>query len=78
MPATMPAMMPAADRARRWRAQLTARGVCHGAHCQRPASGFLCVSCRRLEACRVKHAMRLYRVLVRVERLWCQPKMLQN
>jgi hypothetical protein len=66
----MPATMPAADRARRWRGQLTARGVCHGPSCLRPATGFLCGPCRRREASRVKGAMRLYRILVRVERLW--------
>ena len=66
----MAATMPAPDRARRWRAQRTARGVCHAPRCLRPATGFLCGRCRRREAVRVRGAMRLYRILVRVERLW--------
>lgn len=40
--------MTSADRARNWRAQRTAKGICH--RCPRPATGYLCDLCARAQA----------------------------
>lgn len=42
--------MTNAERARTWRQQRTASGTCHGSHCTRPASGYLCERCARAQA----------------------------
>jgi len=40
-------MTDGASRARRWRAQRTARGECHGAGCTAAARGYYCDRCAR-------------------------------
>lgn len=42
--------MTAADRARDWRQQRTARRLCHGAGCTRSADGYYCDPCARARA----------------------------
>jgi len=54
-------MTDGAHRARSWREQRTARGVCHGPRCSRSATGYLCEYCRRKTSPQAAEMMRIIR-----------------